>query len=148
MLCDTPRFLLDNPRSTEEIAQVTALLSENYWDQLRGFLPPTANKKYVSLDSIVSKFLKRFGPSDEYVREVLAGHRPKAVFESLSRIWIIARYDDEGAEKEMQEALKQLRRNNKKGGIILEDENPIIENSTKLRNYLSLLSLLIHSEKE
>ncbi|MGD0238010.1 MAG: hypothetical protein ABSC55_26195 [Syntrophorhabdales bacterium] len=47
----------------------------------------------------------------------------------------------------MQEALKQLRRNNKKGGIILEDENPIIENSTKLRNYLSLLSLLVHSEK-
>lgn len=148
VLCDNPRFILDNPRSAKEVKEVAALLKDNYIQQLRGFFPPTAEKKYISLDWMISKFRARFGRSDEYVREVLGGHRPKLVFHSLARIWIVARYDDEGAEKQIEESREQLRSDGKIGLILLEEDNPIVRNSTKLQNYLSLFSLLIHTEED
>jgi hypothetical protein len=98
-----PIPICDNPRSREEIGEVTALLKDNYVHQLQGFFPPTADEKYISLDWMICKFKTRFGRSDEYVRQVLRGHSHKTVFRSLAKIWIVARYDDEGAEKEIKE---------------------------------------------
>lgn len=148
MLCDDPHFILDNPRTAKEIREVAAVLKDNYTHQLRGFFPPAAEKEYISLDWMISKFVSHFGRSNEYVREVLKGHTSKRVFESLARIWVVARYDDEGVEKQLAEAHEQLRLEGKIGFTLLEDDNPIVQNSTKLQNYLSLLSLLIHTEKD
>ena len=144
-LSDRPRFVLDNPRGTE-IADVAELLDESYHRQLEGSFPPTAEPEYISLDWMISQFRSRFGPSDSYVDEILAGHDANSVFESLGRLWIVARYDDEGVEKELQKSAEQMRKDGQVGFFLLEDDNPIIRNSTRLRNYLSLLSLLVHSE--
>ena len=141
VLLEHPRFVLDNPRS-DEIQEVASLLHE----QLPGFFRPSAEEGYISLDWGISQFRARFGLSDPYVEEVLTGHDPDHGWESLARIWVIARYDDEGMEKELRKSTEQMRKDGEIGLIVLEDDNPIIRNSTKLGNYLSLLSLLIHSE--
>ena len=146
-LSESPHFVLDNPRS-DEIAEVAVLLEENYHRQLEGFFPPSAEEEYVSLDWMISQFRMHLGPSDSYVNEILAEHKPDSVFESLAKIWIVARYDDEGVEKELRQLGEKIRKNGEIGLFILEDANPIIRNSTSLRNYMSLLSLLIHSEED
>jgi len=145
-LSDSPRFVLDNPRA-DEVADVSALLGESYHHhQLEGFFPPTAENEYIYLERMLSQFRLRFGPSDSYVEEILAEQNLDSVFDSLAKLWIVARYDDEGVMKELQESSDQMRKDGRFGLILLEDDNPIIKNSMKLRNYLSLLSLLIHSE--
>jgi len=144
-LSDSPRFVLDNPRG-EEIADVAKLLDESYNRQLEGFFPPTAEPEYISIDWMLSQFQSRFGASDPYVEEILAERDPDSVFESLAKLWIVARYDDEGVEKELQQSAEQMRKDGQVGFFLLQDDNPIIRNSTRLRNYLSLLSLLINSE--
>ena len=145
-LSDSPRFVLDNPRGAE-IADVAEVLDENYHRQLEGFFPPTAEPEYISIDWMLSQFRSRFGVSDPYVEETLAGRDPNSVFESLAKLWIVARYDDEGVEKKLKQSAEQMRKDGQVGFFLLEDDNPIIRNSTRLRNYLSLLSLLVHSEE-
>lgn len=144
-LSESPHFVLDNPRS-DEISEVAALLDENYHSQLERFFPPTAEEQYISLDWMLLQFRMRFRQSDPYVEQILAEHGPDSVFESLAKLWIVARYDDEGVEEEMERSAERMRKDGQLGFFLLEDDNPIIRNSTKLRNYLSLLSLLIHSE--
>jgi hypothetical protein len=121
------------------------LLEENYQHQLRYFFPPSA-KKYISLDLIISRFRERFSIADEYVKKTLANHNKDVVFKSLAKIWIVARYDDEGTEKKLKHLQRQSLKKGQKSLFLLEDEHPIISNSNKLWNYLSLLSLLIHSK--
>jgi hypothetical protein len=145
VLLKEPYFALDNPRF-KEIKKIASLFEENYQHQLRYFLPPSAGDKYISLDWIISRFRDNFSSSDRYVKKVLAKHNSDFVFESLARIWIIARYDDEGTEKKLEQSAKRLFKKGQKGLFLLEDDHPIIRNSDKLWNYLSLLSLLIHSQ--
>jgi len=144
-LSDAPRFVLDNPRG-DEIAEVAELLDESYHRELEGFFPPTAEPEYISIHWMISQFISRFAPADPYVAEVLGDHRSDSVFESLAKLWIVARYDDEGVKKELQQSAEQMRKDGQLGFFLLEDDNPIIRNSTRLRNYLSLVSLLVHSE--
>ena len=143
-LSESPHFVLDNPRS-DEIAEVAALLKENY-PRHEGFFPPSADDQYVSLEWMISQFRNRFGPSDPYVEEILAEHESDSVFESFARIWIVAKYDDEDVEKEHRRAAEQMRKDGQNGFFLLEDDNPVIRNPTELQNYLSILSLLIHSQ--
>ena len=146
VLLDNPHFVLDNPRSAKEIKQVAALLEDNYHQQLHHFFPPTAEEEIISLDWMISEFRKRFGRAEPLIPKLLSHHKPKTVFESFARLWVIARYDDEGQSNILKRNSKKMRKAGKIGLVILEDEHPIIRNSTYLRNYLSLLSLLIHSE--
>jgi hypothetical protein len=146
VLLENPRFILDNARSHEEIRLVASVLKGSYEDQLRSFFPPSAEEGVTSLDWIISEFRKRFGTADSYVEKVLSDHSPETVFESFAKIWVLARYDDEGQEEILRRASDNIRNEGSEGFIVLEDDHPIIRNSTELRNYLSLLSVLIHSE--
>lgn len=145
VLLENPNFVLDNPRS-DEVEKVASLLDESYHLQLKHFFSPSDKEEYISLEWIVSRFTTRFGGLDPYIEDVLMGQKSESVFESLSRIWIVARYDDEGMEKELELSAEQMRKDGEFGFFLLEDDNPITRNSTKLKNYLSLLSLLINSE--
>jgi len=144
-LSESPHFVLDNPRS-DEIAEVATLLEENYYHQPEGFFPPSADEQYVSLEWMISQFRMRFGPSDPYFEKILAEHESDSVFESFARIWIVARYDNESVEKEHRRAAEQMPKDGQHGFSLLEDDNPIIRNPPELQNYLSILSLLIHSQ--
>jgi hypothetical protein len=148
VLLENPRFALDNARSYEEIQQVASLLRDSYQDQLANFFPPLAEEGVTSLDWMVSAFRKRFGTADSYIEEVLSDHSPETVFESFARIWVLARYDDEGQEEILGRASNDMRKDGQEGFFLLEDDHPIIRNSTELWNYLSLLSVLIHSEDD
>ncbi|MGO9566011.1 MAG: hypothetical protein ACLP5H_00575 [Desulfomonilaceae bacterium] len=148
VLLENPRFILDNARSSEEIQQVASVLKGNYQNQLGSFFPPLAEEGVTSLDWIISEFRKRFGNSDPYVEKVLSDHSPETVFESFAKIWVLARYDDEGQEDILRRASNDMLKDGHEGFFLLEDDHPIIRNSTELRNYLSLLSVLIHSEDE
>jgi hypothetical protein len=146
VLLENPHFVLDNPRSAKEIKQVAALLENNYHQQLSHFFPPTAEEEIISLDWMISEFRKRFKPFEPLIAKILSHHKSKTVFESFARLWLIARYDDEGQSNILQRTSKKMKKAGKVGLVILEDEHPIIRNSTYLRNYLSLLTLLIHTE--
>jgi len=148
VLLENPRFILDNARSYEEIQQVASVLKGSYQNQLGSFFPPLAEEGVTSLDWIISEFRKRFGTADAYVGKVLSDHSLETVFESFARIWVLARYDDEGQEEILRRASDDMRKDGHEGFFLLEDDHPIIRNSTQLRNYLSLLSVLIHSEDD
>ena len=140
-MSDDPQVILDNPR-TDEIEEIAKLLEANHRN-LDGFFSSPAEEDYKFLEEILSKFCDRLGPSDSYINEILSDHKRDSVFMSFARIWVVARYDDEGQEEELQRQTEQMQKDERVGVIVLDDDHPIVLNSIKLRNYLSVLAILI-----
>jgi hypothetical protein len=63
-------------------------------------------------------------------------------------MWVVARFDDEGTLAMLEEKRKRMSEAENQGIWMLEDDHPIISNSSKLVNYSHLLSLLSQTEGE
>jgi hypothetical protein len=66
----------------------------------------------------------------------------------MAKMWLIARFDDEGQTKLLRQQTSILRQRGEIGFTMLDDDHPIVKNSEKLDDYCYLLSLLVHSQEE
>lgn len=151
------QFSLDNPRTDEEIDAVYNYISKSYdinheYD-MGGPRIPIENSEdcpdgFMSLEHSLSLFLQNYGQDNEYINIFFNNNSELSVFKIISKMWIIARYDDGGASKKLDERSKELEQENPNARYItiLRDEHPLVSIPKKLINFSTLLSLLIQKD--
>lgn len=141
----------DNPRTEEEISYISRYLkvSLDSPNQMYSYGPPSrlpmaVKKGFLSIKSAFKQFYKEHKKSDPYVKSFFKANSQKNGFEFLAKMWIIARFDDEGAFKKLQDESKDLHERDERNWIrFLDSEHPIYKNSDKLVDYSYLLSTLL-----
>lgn len=134
---------LDNPRSEEEISAVASYL-ERSLNLPASMSPPLYSEEdIVTLESVMLSFCSNLSEKDPYIKELWETYERKNLYEFTARMWIVARYDDEGGI----EAARERRREREEAGEVgiielYKDEHPILKNSGRLADYIQLLSLL------
>ncbi len=151
-------FSLDNPRTDEEIRIVLAHIEKSlnspdeiYKDDPHFRIPihlTDETEEILNIESSLIEFKTVYSLKDEYVAEFLTINEGKSILDKIARMWIIARFDDEGEHEIMKNYMKELGDNETPGFFMLEKGNPIIDNSENLISYCYLLSLLIHTDEE
>jgi len=149
---------LDNPRTIEEIEAVAEYLryseSAKHADYDHNWRLPLTEEveecesELLTLDGIVSSFLNRYASLDTFVKKFHKENQENDVFTTLAKMWVVARYDDEGQIQVLREEALELSEEGERGFFLLEDDHPIVKNSKTLVNYSYLISLLIHMEGE
>ncbi len=143
-------FKLDNPRTEEEISLVYENIKVSmdspdemykYDNQFR-FPIKEIHPDYMSLETNLKTFYQN-SSKDKYIEEFYQKNKNDSELLQLAKMWIIARFDDEGTLIELKE--DSLKEN---GLILLEDEHPLVKNSNNLISYSYLLSLLIENDDE
>jgi hypothetical protein len=67
----------------------------------------------------------------------------------MARMWVVARYEDEGEHDSLRNQADELRKEGESGFFfLLEDNNPILANSKRLAEYSYLLSLFLHTQPQ
>ncbi|WP_152670569.1 HEPN domain-containing protein [Rubrobacter aplysinae] len=133
---------LDNPRSEEEIRAVTSYLERSLDLPASMSPPPYSEEDIVTLESIMLKFCSNLSENDSYVRELRNTYERENLYEFTAKMWIVARYDDEGEIEAARERARERRESGEIGIELYEDEHPILKNSGRLADYIQLLSLL------
>ena len=145
-------FILDNPRTKEEINLVYENIkvsmdspAEMYkYDNQYRIPIKEVNPDYVSLEASLKVFYQN-SFKDKYIEEFYQKNKNDSELLQLAKMWIIARFDDEGTLTE----LKEDNLNDKENSfILLEEEHPLVKNSNNLISYSYLLSLLIENDGE
>ncbi len=149
------KISFDNPRTQKEIDYIVEYIRyseepqhakyDNY------FILPTKWPEEIaaiSLEETLNLFFDKFSLIDPYVKKFRSKHFDTDIFETIAKMWVIARYDDEGQLKALQEEAKRMADEGEHGFFMLESEHPIVKNSDNLVNYSYLLSLLIHTQGE
>ena len=111
---------LDNPRTNEEIKYVKEYIVQAY---------KFDSAFWVSEDDLlpyIQEFLDATLKSDAYIKGLKEKYSKLTSYDILARMWVIARYDDEGQIK----VLKRDSRERKKQRHCLEQSAP---NSTRQR---------------
>lgn len=145
------KFELDNPRENDEIELIKVKIKEHHQksDDLR--FPPRADKRYISLASMLRDIAKYYS-KDDYFNEIFnKNFNAKSydkIYSFLAKIWIIARYNDQGENERLNKIQKKMKKKGKKGFFILDDENPIEKNASKLVDFSHLISLLVNTDDE
>jgi len=138
-------FCLDNPRTEDEISTVKDYLLKAYDAEREERFVFQHYQPAETLESILFAFRDKFSSSDEYVARFFDSYDRERIFEFIARMWVIARFDDEGQSQLIHEALMQ-RPQGDKAYVLLEHDHPIVRNSERLSSYSYLMSLLVHSE--
>ena len=155
VLSETLNFTLDNPRTEEEIQLIRDYLEASYnssegtygnYHFLR--LPVEKVEGFMSIQQSLEGFEEKFSKQDEYVNEFFQENKTDELFLLISKMWIIARFDDDGELERMKKFANEQRELGNKGIFLLEDNHPIVDNSKKLQNYSHLISLLINNDFE
>lgn len=155
LLSDKLNICLDNPRTEEEIETVAEYLRYSqsakhaeYGHHGRLPLDSEVKGKYdvLTIEQVLHDFFRHYSSTDAFVKKLHEQSREEDVFRTLAKMWIVARYDDEGQIQALREESTQLVEEGQLSFIMLEDEHPIVKNSRILVNYSYLLSLLIHTE--
>ncbi|MBB3697627.1 hypothetical protein KMW28_05535 [Flammeovirga yaeyamensis] len=153
-------FCLDNPRSKEEIELITNYIIKSYDFSLDseyhigGPRVPIYNDgkspDIVTLESSISEFFKNYGDVDNYVFEFSKTQKSSNPLELMARMWIIARFDDEGESEKLHQYNEKIKMDypEEKYFMIIDNKNPSIRNSKVLLDYSYLLTFLYHSDKE
>jgi hypothetical protein len=146
-------FYLDNPRTEDEVSTVKDYLLQAYQSEREERFVLHSYKPPEDLESILFEFRDVFAGSDEYVSKFFESYNREQIFEFIARIWVIARFDDEGQARLIREGFKLIHEESigmplasEFAYILLEDDHPIVRNSERLINYSYLLSLLAHTE--
>lgn len=133
---------LDNPRTTEEIKYVKEYLTQAYkfdsafWASEEDLLP------------YVQEFLDAASERDSYIKRLNEKYSKLTSYDILARMWVIARYDDEGEIKALKREARERKKQGTEGIItFLLDEHPIIKNSYQLTAICHLISLLAGPEE-
>lgn len=125
-------FSLDNPRTEDEISTVKDYLFEAYNAERGGRFLLNSYRPDEALESILFDFRDAFN-SDEYVAKFFNSYERERIFEFIARMWVIARFNDEGNSQLIKEALMQIQKAQPdKYYVLLEDTDPIIKNSEKV----------------
>lgn len=146
-------FSLDNPRTEEEIDLIelnlkTSLDSPSEMYELaRHMRIPISHSDddIFTVKKAIMAFYKNY-PNDKYLEAFSQKYNRESVFRQLARMWIIARYDDEGEIQSMRDYISQ-REENEHGFFLLDDDHPIVKNSNNLVAYSYLISLLINDSE-
>jgi hypothetical protein len=139
-------FCLDNPRTDSDISAVKRYLIESYDSGQDIRLPVQSDENIITLEDILFKFRDLFSHSDEYVASFFRSYDRDMIFDFIARMWVIARFDDEGETQQILKEREEMLKAGQVGIIMLENEHPIVRNSEKLADYSYLLSLLSHTE--
>lgn len=155
ILSEALRFTLDNPCTPEEIGIIRNYLEvslnspdEAYEHEYSARIPIEKIDDVFTIQQSLEDFEQKFSQADSYVKEFFRLNKTNDLLMLLSKMWIIARFDDEGESERLAQIAKEERAQGHVGFFLLEDENPILKNSNKLINYSHLLSLLIHNAPE
>lgn len=149
-------FKLDNPRTDDEIKLVVSHLEKSLnspdevYEHDSQFRIPInlteENQDILTVESALNGFEKNYAAHDSYLKSFFELHKDKNVLEKLARIWVIARFDDEGEHDRLRERSMKMRREGHVGFFMLDKGNPIIDNCDNLVNYCYLISLLFHTD--
>jgi hypothetical protein len=158
---------LDNPRTKKEIELVKQHLEvgynspdEMYKNNAIRRIPTKPFKgweNYATLQTVLEQLKINYSPLDNYVQTFFEENSTSSdIIETLAKMWIIARYDDEGefeAQRRLYDREKDERKRLKEEeGVhviqFMENDNPINQNSKILVNYSFLLSLLYNTDLE
>src|SRR5688572_24857245 len=142
LLSKNLEIYLDNPRTDKEIKAVTEYIIQAY------SVESAFQFSEEIIEQGVREFLDEYSLKDEYVSEFYKTYFNLNQYEVLARMWVVARYNDEGLHIALTEEGKKLREEGKHGFFLLEDDSPIIRNSRQLLDYSHLVSLLIHTAHE
>lgn len=157
LLSERLHISLDNPRTDEEIEAIAEYLrcseSIDHVTYDHNWRLPRAEEvdvdyEVLTLDGIVHGFLERYASVDTFVEKFRSENENTEIFTKLAKMWIVARYDDEGQIQALREESIKLSEEGHHGFFLLDDDDPIVRNSKNLVNYSYLLSLLIHTEGE
>jgi hypothetical protein len=134
---------LDNPRTDKEIEAVTKYIYQAY----------STESAFQFSEEIISdgieKFLGEYSKEDEYIDKFYTAHSQTKPYEILARMWIVARYDDEGQHDAITQEGERLKEEGQRGFFfMLEEDNPILKKSRELLDYCHLVSLLIHTAQD
>jgi hypothetical protein len=133
------RVLLDNPRTDQEVSAVAEYIRTS--NQIESAFQLSESV----ITQILVDFFIKLSKTDEYVNNLFKLYGQSNPFELLARIWIIARFDDEGERERINQEAENLNREGHHGFFILEYGNPIVEKSGELIDYCHLVSLLVHT---
>jgi hypothetical protein len=139
-------FWLDNPRTELEISVVEDYLMRAYESGYDYKLPVSSDEPIVTIEDTLLRFYNSLSHEDEYVSRFFETYTREGIFTFLARMWVIARFDDEGIGDELREEHQKMRAEGVHGFFVLDDAHPLIAKSEALADYCSLLSLLVHSE--
>jgi hypothetical protein len=135
-------FNLDNPRTPDEILTVKRYLLKEFESKPDDTIPVD------TFEEILFEFRDAFSTSDPYVASFFEQYKREEIIEFIARMWVIARYEDEGENPQIDDKALRKLKTEKATTLWLEDEHQTINNSNRLVNYSYLLSLLMHTEGE
>lgn len=133
---------LDNPRTKEEINYVKEYITQAYkydsafWASEEDLFP------------YIQEFIEAKSQSDDYLEKLKGKYSKFSAYDILARMWVIARYDDEGQIKELERESQERKKQGIEGYVtFLLEEHPIIKNSYQLTGICHLISLLTNPEE-
>lgn len=146
LISKTLNAYLDNPRTEEEITAVREYIVRSYSKESAFNFPPYSDEDIVTLDGFIQRFCAVYGEKDASVSKFCQEYDRENIYDFMARMWIVARYDDEGEEQNLKVAADELREEGRSNFFfLLDDENPLIKNSVHLSEYSYLMSLFIHT---
>lgn len=132
----------DNPRTDEEIEAVTEYIRQAY------SIESAFQYSEKDINEAIVEFLRQYSQQDDYISEFGDAYSKLSAYEILARMWIVARYNDEGLHDALTKEGQKLAEEGRYGFFMLEDDNPIIKNSHQLLDYCHLVSVLIHTAQD
>ncbi|MCX7554215.1 hypothetical protein OS175_10020 [Marinicella sp. S1101] len=152
-------FSLDNPRTEKEIDAIYNYISKSYdvnheYDMGGPRVPVENTPEYpegnVTLTNTLQLFKENYGGKNRYIKSFFSKNSKDSVFKLISKMWVIARFDDKGSSKELEDRFNQLRGEDPEARFftILNDDHPLVSIPKKMINFSTLLSLLIQKDLE
>jgi hypothetical protein len=141
-------FWLDNPQTELEISVVEDYLRRAYESGYDYRLPACSDEPIVTIEGALMRFRDALSSEDDYVSRVFDTYSREHIFAFLARMWVIARFDDEGMGDRLRAESRKMREEGVHGFFLLDDSDPLITKAEALADFCALLSLLIHSEGE
>lgn len=151
-VCISKKFgvYLDNPRSDEEIESIKRFIkSSNETAERLGWAPNNkdlGSDDYITIENTIKEFKKNYC-SDINVKVFFQKNDFDDIYGLLAKMWVIARYNDEGELDNIKEQYELIRKENIPALIMIDDKSPISRNSKLMKDYCCLLSLLINTDK-
>ena len=139
---------LDNPRTDEEVEAVAGYIKRAYSVESAFRFPEYSDEDIVTLEGMISGFCEAFSGVDPYVKQFCGTYDRDSLYEFMARMWVVARYDDEGQVEVERQQRKEYRDKGEAVVALYEQEHPILKNSRRLAEYSYLLSLLTHTHPD
>jgi hypothetical protein len=94
---------LDNPRNEDEISLVERFLTRARDSGEDYALPIHSDENIVTVEDTLFRLRDYIGHADEYFEQRFETYSRDDALKFIASIWVIARYDDEGATQELYE---------------------------------------------